>query len=91
MRFRRSRRADHAARQRLALIRGYDFAGGKNNSASLAQALDAALTRRGCRLDLDHAPQPVMLRTTSAIEQTTLIGAAASPWYDDSGGAQGAM
>lgn len=64
-----------------ALIRGYDFVGGKDNTAALAQALDALLDKEDSALVWIHGPQPVALQTTAAIEQR-LGRRGQARWYD---------
>lgn len=64
-----------------ALIRGYDFVGGKDNTAALAQGLDAVLAQEDSALVWIHGPQPVALQTTTAIEQR-LDRRGQIRWYD---------
>jgi hypothetical protein len=64
-----------------AMIRGYDFVGGKDNTAALAQALDAVLATEDSALVWIHGPQPVSLQTSAAIEQR-LDRRGQVRWYD---------
>lgn len=64
-----------------ALIRGYEFVGGKDNTAALGQALDAVLATEDSALVWIHGPQPVTLQTTAAIEQR-LERRGRVRWYD---------
>lgn len=62
-------------------IRGYEFVGGKDNTAALAQALDIALARPESALVWIHGPQPVMLQLPGGIEQR-LERRGQVRWYD---------
>lgn len=64
-----------------ALIRGYEFIGGKDNTAALARALDVAQARQDGAVVWIHGPQPVLLQTTAAIEQR-LERRGRVRWYD---------
>lgn len=64
-----------------ALIRGYEFIGGKDNTAALENALDAVLASESSALVWIHGPQPVTLRATAAIEQR-LERRGQVRWYD---------
>lgn len=64
-----------------ALIRGYEFVGGKDNTQALALALDTLLAKEDSALVWIHGPQAVALQTTASLEQRLERGGRVR-WYD---------
>jgi hypothetical protein len=64
----------------VALLRNYEYVGGKDNTAALARALDVASGDDSVLIWI-HGPQPVVLQTTSSIERR-LQRRGPVRWYD---------
>jgi hypothetical protein len=64
-----------------SMIRGYEYVGGKDNTAALAQALDTVLGAQQSALVWIHGPQPVSLQNAAALEQR-LERRGPVRWYD---------